>query len=146
MQDKNNPDWAPTQKMGHEKIKCNPETVVPRAERVKVRAEKRKKCDAAAALLKISQGPSNKGKMLFIYFSENNFQYFNKLPPNKNILLYTNFCFIVQYHSIAENVEPVELKSSESECQTDLSGEQILQMEQCINTMTCELNELKKNC
>ena len=49
-------------------------------------------------------------------------------------------CLIIS--PVAENLKNVE--SSESECQTDLTGQKILEMQQCINTMTCELNELKK--
>ena len=43
-----------------------------------------------------------------------------------------------------ENLENVKKKDIELECQTDLTGQHILEMQQCINTMTCELAELKK--
>lgn len=48
--------------MGHKKIKCYSDADVSRAERAKERAEKRKRCEAASALLEISQELSNKGK------------------------------------------------------------------------------------
>jgi hypothetical protein len=53
--------------MGHKKIKCNPNEVVSRAERVKERVEKRRRCEAASALLEISQEVSN-NKGIGIYF------------------------------------------------------------------------------
>ena len=43
-----------------------------------------------------------------------------------------------------ENLENAKKKGIELECQTDLTGQHILEMQQCINTMTCELAELKK--
>jgi hypothetical protein len=50
--------------------------------------------------------------------------------------------------AIPENVENWKriggIKCVEAECQTDLTGHQIMEMHQCINTMTCELTELKK--
>jgi hypothetical protein len=50
--------------------------------------------------------------------------------------------------AIPENVENGKriggIKCVEAECQTDLTGHQIMEMHQCINTMTCELTELKK--
>jgi hypothetical protein len=59
--DRNNPDLAPTQNMCHKKIKCNADTVVSRAKSAGDRAEKRKRCEAASALLEISQEVSNDG-------------------------------------------------------------------------------------
>lgn len=52
--DKTNPDWAPTQNMGHEKIK-NIKIACERNERAKVRGVKRKIAEAAKA----SEEPSD---------------------------------------------------------------------------------------
>lgn len=50
-------------------------------------------------------------------------------------------CLIIS-SSVTENLENV--KGIESECQTDLIGQQTLEMPQCFNTLTCELTELEK--
>ena len=60
--DRNNPDWAPAQNMGHKKIKCQTNADVSRAVRAKERAEKRKRSEAANVLLQISQELSIKVK------------------------------------------------------------------------------------
>ena len=79
MYDRNNPDWAPTQNMGHKKIKCQTDADVSRAVRAKERAEKRKRSEAANVLLEISQELSNKGKKLFLFLEIYNLCMFDYL-------------------------------------------------------------------
>lgn len=64
-----NPDWAPTQNMGHDNIRST-ELAVSRAERAKERVVKKMKYEAAQSLLRIKRQEDNDGGNEYFAFCE----------------------------------------------------------------------------
>ncbi|XP_014669650.1 PREDICTED: uncharacterized protein LOC106810726 isoform X2 [Priapulus caudatus] len=109
--DKTNPDWAPTQKLGHDKIRTITHLAVSRRDRSNERYAKKAKLEAAEVLVTLNA----------VEFSDS---VLSDLPDPNN--------------------ENIPEKHREVGCQTELTGLQISELEQCNRDMTCELVEMKK--
>ena len=118
LHEQNNADWAPTQRMGHSKIKQTTPTQLSRNERNKEREARRVTLEAANVLLDLGKGVAV------------------TVAPTS-----ADTCDSPDVSMDDLHVTP---KTVDAECQTDLTAFSLMEMEECINNMTLELSDLKQ--
>ena len=130
--EQNSPDWAPTQRMGHNKIKVQTASQISRSERSQQRAAKKAKLEAAKVLKEVEKSV----QAAFVATSS---------PADLQselveISLDTEKCKNIEVACQTD----LTVEKADVECQIDFTVLRVNEMENCIKSMTSELAELKK--
>lgn len=133
----NDPDWAPTLKLGHNKVKSPSNDDVDRCRRVSERATKRA-C--------LQEEIASKSQIVSVLSVDETIV--EKEPTCTLNSSGTEFEVLEQIHEDSEEFPgsigcETEWPSADKECQTDLSMAQIYQLEECNRNLFTELSEVK---